>query len=482
MKSGRVFDELEIYMESFDKQDMDKLIAIAEEHGSTIKQLTMENHEMSNYEVDAEDLIKFFQNLPNLNNWAIYGDYDIFSDIIGKCEPVLKQLKTFTVREEGLNDNFFEKLSPLIASDTIESLDIHIGDNYENFITRQRRLKSIEVDYLDLNKLLSVTSSLQLEEIQCNMEFCDDEDEDVDEVNNGLLQLIREQGSLLKINFYDLQMSATVVETICQQSRFLRSLSLKLSNDNTANLLEIYQLKQLQELQISTTENFWRVDLLTELTKLEMANIKKVEFLNREHTNIELDLVVENLGKNWKNIEEFTIGQKVKTINSILQNLRNLKSLTVYDGGKHAFENDGCVYPLLERLEIFNYSTDPDPHFTLPIHFLQSLPNLSYLQVKKCLYEGASQINVLKQMQKLKKLEMFFIINSSETIPTLDDVPAIRKLCRTTKEFDITFSTPPDSKFTQELATLMKNERDVIKQTRGGIDFKTELKLESFKY
>lgn len=480
MKSGRVFDELEIDMDFMDKKNMDNLIAIVEEHGSTIKQLTMDNfYERSNYKVNAEDLIKFFENLPNLNNWTITAGCDIFRDVIGKCEPVLKNLRSFTVHDEFMSYRLFEKLSSFIASDSVESLFINSEINYEKFITRQCNLKSIGFEELDLVKYL--TKNLKLEEVNNSADVYDEDDEEVDDANNILLQLIREQKELQKIDFLGLPMSATVVETICQLTPFLQSLSLKITDDNVANLLEIHQLKELKDLTIAISKYFSLVDSFFQLTELEMPSVKKLKIVLMQKIAIDFDPIAENLGNHWKNVEEFEVDFKVKSINSILQNMQNLKSLTVHCASKAVLEHDSSSYPSLERLKIVTcYS---DRYWILSTHLLEALPNLSFLNVYGCLYESGSHINVLKEMPKLRKLEMSFYVKSSETVPTLDDVLAIRKLCRSTKEFNITFSTRPGFKFTQELATLLENESDVIKQNEiRNYGNKLELAIENFKY
>lgn len=101
---------------------MMNLIAIAKKHGSTIKTLNFSHRRRNRNEcdVDARDLVTLFEHLPNLDEWDIGACNDVFRDIIGEPQPVIKKLKKLTVYGDGLTDQFLQKLLPFIASDTVE--------------------------------------------------------------------------------------------------------------------------------------------------------------------------------------------------------------------------------------------------------------------------------------------------------------------------------------------------------------------------
>lgn len=435
---------------------MDNLVKIVKIHGATIKRLGLSNNLVSS-EFEAKDITEFLQNLPNLVEWSIYGSSSFFSDITGNCEPVLFNLKKFDFCCFGLSDLIFEKLSSFVASNTVEYLDLGMDINYEKFILRQRNIKFLECYDKYLPQHLNAIKSLNLEEFEC-YEY------------GGipgdiqLLELIREQKKLRKINFTEtkVEISATVVEAICQHSHYLQTLGLELSDNNVASLFGINQLKELQKLEITFAENFTRVDLLIELTRLEMQSIKKVEFFCLYDVNFQFDSILEALGVHWRNIEEIIIDFNLQSINSILENLKSLKTLTLYHTTPPRFEYDSCIYPLLERLTIFNHVSIST--FDLDVYLLEALPNLNYFNLQlACDFKGALQLEALAKMPKLKHLEISFNVTRTKINPTSRDVSAIKKLCGTLKTFEIIFITANDSNFTRDLAALLE-EQDYIKQ------------------
>lgn len=472
-------------MISFDKQAMDNLIEVVKTHGSTIHTLEM-NHdrdESSEYVVDADDLTTFLQNLPDLAIWRIEAKSDIFRDIIGSGKPVLFKLKGH-IELTGVSDALIEKLDSFIGTDTVEFLDLESEIIFEKLILRQRNVKSVVCHPHSMDRYQNL-KILKLEELEC-YEYSGDTDEwDVD---RHLLQMIRENKDLRKITFPDAEsdINASIVEAICHNCRVLQYLTLELSDDNATNLLGIYQLKALQEIEISFDLNFTRVDLLSELTRIEMQSIKKVYFHSLPDEGFDFDswMILENLGKHWKNIEDFSIHLESKAINSILENLRNLKQLTVsyesWDGSVSIFEYDTSIYSSLESLTIFNH--DPNAPFDLPIYFLKTLPNLNSLTVHtKCEFKGPLQIDALTQIPKLDDLTITFEVKLSKLIPTVSDVKAIKELCRSVEKFEINFSTAINSNFTHQLATLLEND-DYIKQEHCTKPEEKILKLKNFKY
>lgn len=467
-------------MISFDKQTMDNLIKVVKIHGSTINTLEMnyDQAESSEYQVDADDLRTFLENISNITEWKIDVDADIFSDIIGSGQPVLFKLKRhIEVASYPLSDSLFEKLDSFIGSDTVEHLDLDQKIVLEKFVLRQRNVKSVMWLSFMLDRCQNIYQNLKilkLEELVC---FAYDDD---DSVNRCIFQIFRENKDLRKITFTAVKyLSASIVDEICHKS-LLQFLSIEISDDNAINLMGISRLKELQEIEI-TFFKFTREDLLDELTKLKMPSIKKTTFHKTDDVYIDFDSIMENLGRHWKNIEEFTVDlEYYKAINSILKNLHNLKTLTIYykswNINRSIFEYDTSIYSSLQRLTILkNGSTS----FDFPIYFLRALPNLSCLIVRtQCDFKDVPQINV--QMPKLKTLKLSFNVVSSEILPTLSDVKAIKELCRSLKEFEIKFSTVKKSNFTHQLQTLLENEDYIKQEYRAGQ--RKFLVLKNFKY
>lgn len=472
MNSGRTFDYLLINMASFDKQSMDNLIKVVEIHGAAIKRLVIRQDKRSAYKVETKDAIEFLQNLPNLVEWNIYGTCNIFSDILGKCEPVLFNLKRIRFTCETV---VCEKLFSFIGSDTLEFLNINSEMIYEKFIRRQRKLKFLECTYKYMPECLNSMKSLNLEQLEC---FPDETDEQINE--EPFLQLIREHEQLQKIIMYA-NISATVVETICHRSQFLQSLFFNLSNDNVASLAGIYHLKKLQEFEISFAYNFNRFDLLRDMARLKMPTIKNVSFLSQVEVAFDLDSIYRRLGSRWKNIEKFTSEINHQSISTILVSFKSLKSLSVCHTSLLPEFHNGCTYPCLERLTITDGDRIRFSNFNLFINLLQALPNLSYLNFsRKCECKDAHQLEVLvKVLPKLRYLRIQF---DEKFEKILKAVTAIKTLCGSLQGFVITFDNPKYSQFTRWLATFFEKE-DCIKQefdrgTHGG----ERLILKNFKY
>lgn len=348
---------MEIYYTALAKEELKKLIQIAERHGSTVKELLFMDldplEEQPTCEVDAKLLGKFFENFPNLQEWIIepvsadaysgYEDKIIFREF-GQPNLKLKTLSLPADSYDAMYDIYRDrngfylnlKFGSFVAHDTLTNFAIEGGmRHFKEFLRFQSSLKSISIKtseeydtFRDIMQHACCYEHMKLEEFY----YEDDYPEDRSKMINFLVQLVRDHPTL-RILVTDYNSEEKVLEAICQNSHQLQFLDVELTNENIVTFTGIKNLKQLEELEITFSKEFSRFNVFMEVTELDMPSIKKLKIGWESSSNFDLAPALRNMGSHWKNIEELKLDlncTRLPGIDFILLNFKRLKHTSTF--------------------------------------------------------------------------------------------------------------------------------------------------------
>lgn len=439
IESSRIFDEVEILNVKLTHDNYKLLTKIIAKHGASVKTLRIDLDEEEHPSLDAKLLQLFFEKVPNLTFLWINDEFTFFKNMIGKCDAVLKHIKTLIYEEEYQGDEgtytnqSFINFSSLIAPDTVEEFRVfQCYLNFKDFIQQQstlKKIRSISCEGLDA----TVFNHLKLEKITLLVPEPELKNDDRNSFALQIVQHHRETLQKIKIGF--MVMSAQLVESICQHLKHLKSFSFRFTNKNAESILGIKDLKELKKLKIEGfARNFNRFDALMELTRLKMASIQKLEISVSTLKN-QFPEIMKNIGENWENIEKLKVWSSGSKWNVALENLPKLKILEMIELKEFSpvFTDNGQTYPLIKR---FESGCCGGPFFLCALFII--FPNLEHLS-SRCPYAGLIQLNGLLSLKKLKSLSIVFVI-TSPLMPSEETVAAIKQLCRKMQRYRLTFT------------------------------------------
>lgn len=117
-----------------------------------------------------------------------------------------------------------------------------------------------------------------------------------------------------------------------------------------------------------------------------------------------------------------------------------------------------------EYIQSFHAEIDEERYlinncFSLSQELLEGFPSVNSLEVYKCYYKGASQLNSLIALKNLKELKIKFMVKVRSIVPRENDIVALRKLLQNLENCEIKFATPRDFDFIDRLAELLITEK-----------------------
>lgn len=267
-----------------------------------------------------------------------------------------------------------------------------------------------------------------------------------------------------------MELPGYLVQTLCHECTALEDLSIVMDDENAVDFLEISSLKELRVLKMQFDENFTLHDAFDYITKLTLLKIQKVE-LDMFSCDQEVQKrVFANIGMNWGKIEDLDVTNCFVPLNVLMECITTLKILFYKD--QWMFESHhfrGKVYPLMEKLSLqgawnvfehndsngTSYGNNYGSITSTPNLLSNAFPNLKYLEFWVCNYYGGSLFQSLLAMRVLEEVDLYFSVNSRNSLPTSEDADAMRKMCQKIEKCIIQFSCSHISEFVNRLVKFL---------------------------
>lgn len=360
------------------------------------------------------------KHLPNLEYFEIFAS--CFEKDINECElpPPLKRVKTFIVSCETIDID----LSRFMVANTIKHLEVraewktlekflHTQSNIDNLLMTPNNIKYTINTGIQLNQLTIISNELT-SEIERH------------DIDRNLINLLSPQQNLRTCNVYSFT-SVELFKILCN----MKNLEMVYFKFNKSTI--IFDANYWKKIPTSCILNLEKLDQRA-FDQLSTVNLKHVKHLTLKIGKQETRIFLENILKNWNNVESLSYDFKY-SIYEILENCKMLRNISNFCPKECYEPHEQYPQNYHPQLEILNISNCHDMPRLLKYCFNLRSISITY----PILFDfGPELVSRLIEMQELKFLMCVFRVKSMKEIYNCTNLKALfKKLVGFKIEFDL---------------------------------------------
>lgn len=420
MYSLRSFDEMHIWIEFSEANEIDRHREVCQKFGHTIKKLDWSN--WSKFQMSEKDFVEILNSMPNLeilhlSSWR--------SDFLKMNSPQLKLMKLKQVDiidcQPFIMELLIEKLPPNILMELHVNGFKYADEIWIKFTSKQTSIQVLDIDGEHFNARPFI--DLKLKRLKCVLQHNDTPSNQ----RLFLIDLIRSQqqlthfDALIDRDFAFSFINDEIFRELCKL-KYLECLKINIDAISPDVIQNISCLKNLNALELKTNI----ISTLQVFNELSLIRNSSMESMIFHMWSFEIPAqIYRNFGENFTNLKSLTITLGTwHKLNFYMETFPNLKSLNIRFGEanntmefEQAYDDDGQIHTKMTSLKLQFWGNAPI-NVQMFIKMRNSFPNLESLDIdsnfpftQECLNALVNNIHKLRSLRigsiKVKSNEEF---------------------------------------------------------------------------